>query len=82
MMKTKDSSSSTLLGEKPWGCGLPQAFFCKSFACLAWADKLLSHLLPLFLGAFETAVARGSRWERSVFGARQATDYGEGVLSP
>jgi len=76
-----DFSASTQLGEKTWGPVLPQAFCSKSFACLAWADKLLSHPLPLFLGSL-VAARRWSGWERSAFDARQAPDAGREVLFP
>jgi len=74
-----DFSASTRPGEKTWGSGLPQANHRNSSACLAWSDKLLSHPLPLFLGALE-ASRRWSGWERSAFHARQAPDVSEEVL--
>jgi hypothetical protein len=78
MIKTIDFSASTQPGEKTWGPVLPQANHRKSFACLAWADKLLSHPLPLFLGSIEAA-RRWSGWERSALGARQAPDMSKEV---
>jgi len=78
MTRKIDFSASTQLGEKTWGSALPQANHRNSFACLAWADKLLSHPLSLFLGSL-VAARRWSGWERSAVQARQAPDVGKEV---
>lgn len=65
-------SGSTPFGEKPWGANLPQAFFSKSFACLAKFCVFFSQLLPLFIGSF--VIVRWSSWEKVEFSARQAAE--------
>ena len=73
--------ASTQGGEKGWGIGFPQAFCCKSFACLAECGNLLSRLLPLFIGLCGGVGVRGSSRERPELCARQAADCrGEGIF--
>ena len=43
---------STPDGGKRWGSGFPQAFFRKSFTCLAKAARFLSRPIPLFMKIF------------------------------